>query len=220
MYLVNNHENGLYNGSRGHIVEFKTHTRESIRTFSRSVQPAVDAFFNSPNNTLVTPIVYFRRLKLTLEVLPYEWALEQDTHDGRILHYSRVQLPLALAWAATIHKAQGMTLDYAIVHLDNCFEDGQAYVALSRCQNRKEVQIALLHPAALRKAVRVNEVVLAFYKRLDPRMGQPWDPRDLECDEIMQDAEEAIEEIQMLENLRRIGGLGTWMRQYWSRILS
>ena len=44
----------------------------------------------------------------------------------------RLQLPLRPAWAITIHKSQGMTLDRAVVQVNGCFDAGMAYVSLSR----------------------------------------------------------------------------------------
>ena len=44
----------------------------------------------------------------------------------------RVQVPLMMAFAITIHKSQGMSLDAADVHVGDCFTAGQGYVAISR----------------------------------------------------------------------------------------
>ncbi len=63
---------------------------------------------------------------------PEEWTISDD-NDKILASYK--QLPLRLAWAITIHKSQGMTLDRAEIDLSRTFEPGQGYVALSRLRS-------------------------------------------------------------------------------------
>jgi len=73
------------------------------------------------------PIVRTRSGK-RIKVKPMDWAMEED---GKVR--ARIsQLPLRLAWAITVHKSQGMSLDEAVMDLSSVFEFGQGYVALSR----------------------------------------------------------------------------------------
>ena len=74
----------------------------------------------------------------------------------------RQQLPLRLAWALTIHKAQGCTLDWLICDLDGCFTAGQAYVALSRARSMAGLQIRNFSP----RHVMTNPLVDGFYQAL------------------------------------------------------
>lgn len=63
-----------------------------------------------------------------IAVEPMDWAVEeQGAIRARI-----TQVPLRLAWAITVHKSQGMSLDEAVMDLREVFEFGQGYVALSR----------------------------------------------------------------------------------------
>ena len=81
-----------------------------------------------------------------LVVAPVEWTVEDDT--GRVLA-SYEQLPLRLAWAITVHKSQGMTLERAKADLSRCFEKGQGYVALSRLKSLEGLQLVGFNDIAL-----------------------------------------------------------------------
>jgi ATP-dependent DNA helicase PIF1 len=70
-------------------------------------------------------------------------------------------MPVQLGWAATIHRAQGMTLDSVVTDVSRCWEPGQAYVALSR--TRKLSDIALLSPV---RRIRVDPVALSYVNAL------------------------------------------------------
>ena len=74
------------------------------------------------------------------------------------------QIPLILAWALTIHKAQGSTLDIAEVDAGSgIFECGQTYVALSRVKNLEGLYLSSFDA----KRVRINRKVQEFYESLE-----------------------------------------------------
>jgi ATP-dependent DNA helicase PIF1 len=87
-----------------------------------------------------------------------EWTIEL----GSTMVARRSQLPLKLAYAMSIHKSQGMTLDLLEVSLDRVFEYGQAYVALSRAVSLGRLRVAGFVEANVRAHPRVSE----FYRKL------------------------------------------------------
>ncbi len=74
--------------------------------------------------------------ELTIE--PMDWSIEED---GKV-RASITQIPLRLAWAITIHKSQGLSLDTAMMDLRQVFEYGQGYVALSRVRTLDGLYLA------------------------------------------------------------------------------
>ena len=89
----------------------------------------------------------------------------------------RYAIPLQLAWAMTIHKSQGMTLDYVKADLEGIFGPAQAYVALSRATNEKGLELHNFDP----KRVKADHRALDFYR--NPKLPyRRWD-EDVEEDD-------------------------------------
>lgn len=87
-----------------------------------------------------------------IHAVPMEWQMEDEegNAEARV-----VQVPLRLAWAITVHKSQGMTLDAAEIDLSKTFEVGQGYVALSRLKSMDGLMLMGMNQIAL----RVDEAV-------------------------------------------------------------
>src|SRR3989344_520224 len=103
------------------------------------------------------PIVRTRN-GVDIVALPESWRYEEDgVEKDRIS-----QIPLRLAWAITVHKSQGMSLDAAEVDLSKSFETGMGYVALSRARTLAGLSIIGVND----KAFEVDQEVLAFDKEL------------------------------------------------------
>lgn len=125
-----------------------------------------EGFYNGTLGTVVDfendtnyPIVKIHNGK-NITVEPVDWSVEEN---GKIKAQIN-QIPLRLAWAITVHKSQGMSLDGAVMDLSQVFEYGQGYVALSRVRrlaglhiigiNDKAMQV---HPEILKQDVTFRE---------------------------------------------------------------
>jgi len=89
--------------------------------------------------------------RITMQSTSWEIA-----EDGKVLAQI-TQYPLRLAWAITVHKSQGMSLDAAEIDLSRAFVYGQGYVALSRVRSLEGLKVLGMHPNAL----QVDPLVVA-----------------------------------------------------------
>jgi ATP-dependent DNA helicase PIF1 len=80
-----------------------------------------------------------------VSMTPDTWELR----DGDKKRASITQIPLRLAWAITVHKSQGMTLDAARIDLRKAFVEGMGYVALSRVKNLRNLYLSGINRMAL-----------------------------------------------------------------------
>jgi hypothetical protein len=103
----------------------------------------------------------------TADVRPYTWEATRPVVDGGALRREVIgtytQLPFKLAWAITIHKSQGQTLDRMVVDLSGgMFSFGQLYVALSRCTSMSGL---VLKRPVLPKDLRTDKRVVRFLRQ-------------------------------------------------------
>nr|HMQ95771.1 AAA family ATPase [Candidatus Saccharibacteria bacterium] len=104
------------------------------------------------------PIVEFLNGK-EVTMTPESWELR----DGDKKRAGFTQIPLRLAWAITVHKSQGMTLDAARIDLRRAFVEGMGYVALSRVKNLQNLHLMGINKMALKiseEALSIDELLV------------------------------------------------------------
>ena len=94
----------------------------------------------------------------TIKMEPASWEVVED---GKV-RAAIDQVPLRLAWAITIHKSQGMSLDAAEIDLSRSFAYGQGYVALSRVRTLLGLKLSGMNPNALTVDPRVMRQDIGF----------------------------------------------------------
>jgi ATP-dependent DNA helicase PIF1 len=144
---------GLVNGAIGRVIRLATLEQHFSDKRERQVFMQTHPSYLLNDGPL--PVVEFDNGSLRL-VGPEMWSLERE---GRTLA-SRVQIPLKLGYAFSIHKCQGITLKQAVISLRKIFACGQAYVSLSRVQSLEGVYI---DGDFDQKCFRAHEDVIHYY---------------------------------------------------------
>ncbi|KAK8117436.1 uncharacterized protein PG998_005717 [Apiospora kogelbergensis] len=125
------------------------------------------------------PVVQFTTVDgfhRTMLMLPEDWKVELPNGE---IQAQRRQVPLILAWALSIHKAQGQTLERVKVDLGKVFEKGQAYVALSRATNKQGLQVlrfdknrVMAHPRVIQFYNKLYSAETAMMKKPTPSLSE------------------------------------------------
>jgi ATP-dependent DNA helicase PIF1 len=132
MLLKNQPAQKLWNGSRGVVIGFINPATEADRyTF-------IEALPKGVKRPELLPVV---RFSTGQEVAVSIESYELEGLGKHRIRARRSQIPLRLSWAITIHKSQGMSLDFLKVDASRSFEAGQAYVALSRARSIEGLQV-------------------------------------------------------------------------------
>ena len=104
------------------------------------------------------PYVLFNGFDEAIPILPMEFSFDTAGLGKNV----RLQIPIKLAFAITVHKSQGMSLDSCFVDASKVFAEAQVYVALSRCRSAAGLQIENLRPTK----IKAPQDALDFYNHL------------------------------------------------------
>eukprot|EP00588_Corethron_pennatum_P011036 CAMPEP_0194273696 /NCGR_PEP_ID=MMETSP0169-20130528/6984_1 /TAXON_ID=218684 /ORGANISM="Corethron pennatum, Strain L29A3" /LENGTH=717 /DNA_ID=CAMNT_0039016725 /DNA_START=36 /DNA_END=2189 /DNA_ORIENTATION=- len=167
--LGGSYQGRLVNGSRGIVEAFAKKKKDRLSydglddyDFVKNENDSNEEFF---------PVVQFQE---KIKVIRYETFTSRLPKLGEC---TRTALPLKLAWAVSIHKSQGMSLDYVRTNLQGVFATGQAYVALSRARSERRLELEGFSPSK----VMADRRALAFYNNPEgtfPHWNEAWEQAD------------------------------------------
>ncbi|MEY2863763.1 MAG: hypothetical protein RLY58_1470 [Pseudomonadota bacterium] len=180
MFVKNNPEQGYMNGTLGEVTSF-------INDDQCGKLPKVKLRDGS-----------------SLIVTPETWSIENDAGKA-LANYT--QIPLCLAWAMTVHKSQGMTLEAAEIDLSNTFEKGQGYVALSRLKHLDGLRLLGFNPLALqldRLAVKADQ----RFTELSHQAEALWATREAQVlhEQFVRQCGGTLDAAEIARNERKLSG--------------
>lgn len=197
--LIKNMDDGLVNGSLGKVIAFMNEKTFDIYDHDPDVLDdavSLDELSESGQKVRASmkqqfgfgkegaakegrefPLVRFQAAdgsSRDLLVQAEDWKIELPNGE---VQASRSQLPLILAWALSIHKAQGQTLERVKIDLKRIFEKGQAYVALSRATRQAGLEVQNFDKSKVMAHPKVGQFYESLYsvnKALEhPKVAKP-----------------------------------------------
>lgn len=123
---------------------------------------------------------------------PTSWSLEEND----LILAEINQVPLRLAWAITVHKSQGMSLDAAEIDLSKSFDYGMGYVALSRVRSLDGIRLLGINQTALEVDREIAEMDIVLKKLSDQSVKYL---KSLKSDEISRKQKEFLKNITSKE---------------------
>ena len=110
---------------------------------------------------IINNIPYVRFMNgVEIPINYFTWEIRNYNTNKHLLNIT--QIPLKLAYAITIHKSQGMTLDNVIINFKHSFANGQIYVALSRVKSLNSLSIKNLDF----NQIKADPKVVRYYKNI------------------------------------------------------
>lgn len=154
--VTRNISNDIYNGCKGVVIGFKKDYNlkyKKLPDWKKKKIHIIEEFIKKHNYTL--PIIKLENNKfITLEPMIFNY-------EGLYNSYvDIIQLPIKLGYAITVHKCQGMSINKCIIVLNSIFTTGQAFVALSRVTDIKNMKVINFN----KNKIYVNSKCLNFYK--------------------------------------------------------
>ena len=148
------------------------------------------------------PIVQFQNGRV-VTIVPDAWELR----DGDKKRASIMQIPLRLAYAITVHKSQGMTLDAARIDLRKAFSEGMGYVALSRVRSLDKLYLIGINRTALivsSEAQRIDTYLKKESLKAEKRFIHLVEvSKKREADEIVEEKQKKTTWAEKLEKMRQ-----------------
>lgn len=152
-------QDGLVNGARGEIAHIVTNANNDVTTVLvkfDNEKVGIKAYQSSQYRSSYPKAVPLTKIEVVF--------LAKGKRGAEV---TRLQFPLTLAWATTIHKVQGLTLDTIVVDMKGTrFNPGQIYVALSRVKALTGLHIVNFNAKAIKKSNLVDDEMTRLREKL------------------------------------------------------